>query len=90
MDGTVIGGVAFVGGAAIIRALVDRKPITKIIAGSFLSLAFLGAIELAGGETEKLADALVVLAAIVVTIDVLPWQNVLNILNVKVAHNGTG
>lgn len=83
MNKTVVGGVVFIGAAAVTSRILQHKQITPVIVGSFVLMLMLSILEFFGGAGNTLASALVSVAVLVTIVDVLPWQAILQAIGAK-------
>lgn len=83
MNKQIIAAVAIIGASGVVAAWVNKKPITRVILGSYVLLLILSVLDLFGGQVSKLAGALALIAALYVILNEFPWQVVISLLQGK-------
>lgn len=57
----------------------SNTTLTKILVGAYIWLLLLSLMDMFGGALSQIASALAMLAAIYVTLNVFPWQQILSL-----------
>lgn len=83
MNKQIIGAVVIIGASGVIAAWVGKKPITKVILGSYILLFVLSLMDLFGGGISRLGSALAMIAVLYVLLNEFPWQTLIGALQGK-------
>ena len=90
MNKQIVISVLIIGGSGVYAALSTKKPLTKVILGSYILLLVLSLLDAFGGEFSVFAGALSMLAATYVLLTEFPWQSLVQVANNGVAPKGQG
>lgn len=83
MDRKIVAATAVIVASGVVNAWTSKKPITPVILGGYVFMLVLSLLEMFGGDTAKLADALAMLAVTYVVIAEIPWTTIISTIQGK-------
>jgi hypothetical protein len=78
MDTKIIVAGFVIGGSGVINAIINNKPLTPILIGSYVLVLVLAITQSFGGPIATLSDALAMLAMLYVLLVEFPWKQLLS------------
>lgn len=85
MNQKIVAAVVIITGSGVMNAWMNKKPITRVVIGSYILLLVLSVMDMFGGGLSQLASGIAILAATYVLLTEFPWNQVIAIAQGKAA-----
>lgn len=83
MNKKIVIAVVVIGGSGVVNSIVNKKPLTPVLLGSYILLLVLSIADMFGDGLSQLAGAIAMLAMVYVLLVEFPWTVILNTLQGK-------
>lgn len=83
MNKKIVVATLIIGGSGVVNGMVNGKPITPVIVGSYIFLLLMSVLDMFGGPLSALAGGLALVATVFVIINEFPWGTVLKTVKGK-------
>jgi hypothetical protein len=81
MNNKIIIAAVFIGGTGVLNSVLNGKPITPVIIGSFILLFVLAIADMFGGQLSQLSGGIAMVAVVYVLLHEFPWKKLSDILS---------
>lgn len=86
MNKHIVIATIVIGASGVMDAILNNKPLTPVIMGSFIFLLLLSLADAIGGGLSQLASGLSMIAMLYVLLTVFPWNVVLKAIGLQPVH----
>lgn len=86
MNKHIVIATIVIGASGVMDAILNNKPLTPVIMGSFVFLLLLSLADAIGGGLSQLASGLAMIAMLYVLLTVFPWNVVLKAIGLPSVH----
>ena len=83
MNKKIIVAVVVIGGSGVVNSIVNHKPLTPVLLGSYILLLVLAIADMFGGAFSDIAGAIAMLAMVYVLLTEFPWKTILQTVQGK-------